>query len=441
MELADWFSTIAARRWPVLPGTQVELSQLVARHPDLIHFSDLANLCLSDPLLLFDLLRAVGPSAALRRPEGTPTVEQMLMLIGLEASTRRLGPLPPLWPVKGRLDMATFEAAGDWLGRGRVAALIAKEWLSIANEHKVEDVFLAALVYNLPACLYLVERNHVPDAPLLSAVSAEFGVDYPKLLLRFCDAFSLPAGLAALFGAGAGQDAKRRQLLRLAVATANGLAQGWWRPQFLAGIDAAARLIGSDFATLHAAVAHAALSVARHPRAPGYTFPARDLALSPGAPSPAPREVAALSTEADLDAALREAIRTLANELKFDRVLFWQAVAGQPALRLRYQVGLSAEHPLRRVELERAPGGFFELLCARPQSFHAPADARAQLAVRYADPFFLAGEPVEFAVMTVFSGDTLVGLFYVDNAVSGRPIDDDRYRRFKTLIAQLARHA
>ncbi|RXZ42765.1 histidine kinase [Crenobacter cavernae] len=442
MELADWFSSVAARRWPVLPGTQAELAQLRARNVDLIHFSDLANLCLSDPLLLFDLLRVLGQSAAMQRNESMPTVEQMLMLVGLEGSIRRLGPLPALHPSRGVVDAETFEAVGDWLARGRVAALVVKEWLSIANEPKVEDAFVAALVYNLPACFYLLQCNAVPDQPLLQAVSGAYGVDYPKLLEAFARAMPLPPGLSAMFGAGGGHDARRRQVLRLAVATANGLEHGWWRPQFVAGIDAAARLVGSDFGTLYSVVVQAALSVGRHPRAPAYAYPARYLAMLEGDTRRMKmREVASLARDDDLDAALREAIRALANELKFERVMYWRFDAGQNALRLKYQIGVAAEHPLKRLAIDLAAGSFFALLSSRPQSFHAPLAARARLAEKYPDAFFSTVDATEFAVMTVFAGDTLAGVFYVDNANSGRPIADDRYLRFKTLITQTSRHA
>lgn len=440
MELENWFEAITARRWPILPDTRTELRHLCSRHADLIRFTDLANLCLADPLLLFDLLRLVGSSKALQRNESNPAIEQMLMMVGLEGLVHRFNPLQAIAPIPGQLDAETIEAVGDWMGRSRVAALIVKEWLSLAKEARVDDCFVAALLYNLPAVFYLLFRNQVPEKPLLQAVADQFGSDYPKVLERFVEATSLPKSLLQLYAGGGGHN-MRRQLLRLAVATANALEQGWWRPQWLVGVEAAARLMNVTYDTAYAAVGHAVVSVANHPRASGYTYPARQFILLQGEYKPVQmKESAALSSPEQLEQAVRESIRLVANELKFERIMFWKHEPQTHQLRLRYQVGLHEGHPLRKLPLGLEPGTFLGLLTTKPQSFHASATVRPQLTRKYPDSLFQHIGSAEFAIMAIFAGHDLAGVFFADNPDSGRPIDEDTYLRFKTLITQKAQH-
>ncbi|HJV06035.1 MAG TPA: HDOD domain-containing protein [Chromobacteriaceae bacterium] len=438
MDLVNWLKSIAERRWPILPATLVELRATSARHSDLISFSDLANLCLSDPLLLFDLLRVVGGSRALQRNESLPTVEQTLMLMGMEALGHRFDKLTPLQSVADKLSPEVLEAVADWLARGRVAALIVKEWLSLADEHKVEECFVAALLYNLPACLYLIYRNQLPDRPLLQEVSDHFATDYPRVLEQFVQAMPLPLGLLSMLGTG--PLTPRRQLLKLAMATANSLEQGWWRSSWHVGIEAAAKLIGTDYAQAYGAVVRAVLAVARSPRSSGYTYPARALLQLQSDHQPSSmKTVATLAEPQQLEQAVREAIRYLANDLRFERIAFYRYERTSHELKLRYQVGLAENHPLRKLAVELEPGSFFALLTSKPQSFHAPMAVRAKLVATYQDAFFNHIGNGEFAVMTLFAGHELAGVFYVDNGNSGTAITQDHYLKFKECVTLLTR--
>ncbi|WP_293764161.1 HDOD domain-containing protein [uncultured Aquitalea sp.] len=440
MELANWFSSISERRWPILPSTLVELKDACARHSDLISFTTLANVCLSDPFLLFDLLRVVGGSRALQRNESIPSVEQTLMLMGLEAVVNRFGKLTAIAPVEGKLDPEVMDAVEDWMGRSRVAALIVKEWLSISGEHKVEDCFVAALIYNLPACLYLIYRNQLPDKPLLQEVADAFNTDYSKLLEQFVKAIPLPAGLLNLLGSGAPN--KRKQLLKLAMATANSVEQGWWRSPWNVGIDAAAKLIGATQQQAYDAVVQACLMVARQHKVDAYAYPARALLFCEGEYlRPELKKVAVLSASPEqLDQGVRESIRHLGNDLKFERILYYRYDHDTHSLRLKYQVGLAEGHVLRKLPLELDPGTFFALLTSKPQSFHAPDSVRLQLVRKYEDEFFEHIGDCEFAVMTLFAGHRLAGVFYVDNGRSNKVIDETIYHRFKELVARLSPH-
>ncbi|MFC3531148.1 HDOD domain-containing protein [Vogesella facilis] len=441
MELANWLSSLSENRWPVLSDTAGAVRRMMLRHPDEIVFSELANLTLSDPFLLLDLLRLVGASSAVQRSESNPTVEQMLMMLGLEAVKKRYAYVQAFSVSRGKLDAEVLDALGGWLGKSRVAAFLIKDWLAMIGETRVEDCFIAALVYNLPACLYLVYRNRVPQGPLLQEVSDVFGQDYPKLLEQFIRHMPLPSGLLATLGTG--PVSRRRQLLKLAIATANGIDQGCWRSQWNIGVEAAARLIGCTPEAVHKPVQEAVLRVARHPRAPGYAYPARAYLWLEG-PFPQAVEqqpVATLSGEAQLELALRESIRHFANDLKLERIFFLRYEQLSHTLKLRYQVGLDDNDPLRKLAVTLEPGSFFNLLASKAQSFHAPAGARAQLAHRYGDEFLSLLGNGAFAAMSVFTGHKLAGVFVVDNYRSNKPIDDDTYQRFKETVARVSQIA
>ncbi|WP_046156374.1 HDOD domain-containing protein [Chromobacterium vaccinii] len=439
MDLDNWTKTIAERRWPILPDTLLELRDACARHSDLINFTDLANLCLSDPFLLLDLFRVVGNSRALQRNESIPAVEQTLLLMGLEAVVVRFNRIEPLDAAEGKLDADVYEAVGDWMARSRVAALIVKEWLSIMGDLKVEDCFVSALLYNLPACIYMIQRNRLPDKPLLQEMSEAFNADYGKILQSFVKHMPLPSGFNTLLGTGVPN--KRRQLLKLAIATANSLDHGIERSTWLVGVDTAAKMINCMPEMAYNAVVHAALKVAKRPHVVGYTFPARALLLlTDNGKKPEMKKAQALSDADQLENAIRESIRFLANDLKFERVLYYHYEHDLHALKLRYQVGVEADNPLRKLQVELEPGSFFGVFTGKPQSFHAPSDVRQQLSRRYEDEFFQHIGDGEFALMTLFGGHRLGGVFYVDNARTGRAIDDATYHRFKDLISRLAQH-
>lgn len=440
MELNSWLQSIAQRRWPILPGTLTELRQACARNSDLIDFTDLANLILSDPFLLFDLIRVIGGSRTLQRNESMPSIEQAMMLIGLETVVNRFIKLTPLEPVAGRLHPAVVEDIAMWLAHGRVAATIVKDWLSISGEHKFEDCYIAALIYNLPACFYLLYSNHTTERPLLQEVAETFGTDYPKVLEQFVWSMPLPMGLLPVLSTAGGASSKRKQLLRLAVATANGLVQGAWRPQWWVGIEAAARVMGVTAEEAYRVVPHAVMHVARNPRALPYCYPARELLMLPGVfDLPEMYPIAAMDEAGQLEVALRDAVRHMVSDLKFERALFLRYDAENHCLKLRYQFGLGDGHTLRTTAIGLEPGSFFALLTSKSQSFRASSHARAQICISYPDEFFRLVTGGEFVAMTLFSGHQLLGVYYADMGQKDTVIGAGCYQQFKEMVQRLTK--
>ncbi|MGL6070229.1 histidine kinase [Craterilacuibacter sp.] len=438
MQLANWLDSVAAKRWPILPQTHARLQLLLARGGARLRYEELANLTLSDPFLLLDLLRLLASSAALQRSDSLPAVEQMLMVIGSDRILARYRQLPA-WPAAtDARSAAVQEEVASLMGRARIAALIIKSWLSFSGEHKIEDSFIAAEIYNLPACLYLLQRQHLTNRPVLQDMSEQFALDYPRLLSAFIQRMPLPVGLNGLLGEGA--PSRRRQLLKLAVATAEGVDQGWWRASWQVGIDAAARLMGVGYAEAYAATVHAVLHVARHSEAPAYAFAARRfLALEGEIPLMLePALVPALDAGARADLAVREALRHLANDLGFERVLFYRLDQAAAVLRLQFQIGLKTGDPLLHLVPALTPGSLLTLLLKRPQGFLVPQHQRAQLQAKYGDAWLAMLGSHDVALLSLYAGSAPLGVFLVDNAISGHAIDEASYKRFKITATRVA---
>ncbi|WP_289830060.1 histidine kinase [Crenobacter oryzisoli] len=436
MNASDWLQSLSSQRWPILPASRQALDELDKKQLDLIYFGDLANLCLSDPLLLLDLLRAVSGSRALNRDDATLSVESVLLMAGLDSVLGRFRDLPAI-AVTASLGAARVDQLTDWLGRARIGAYLAKEWLSLADAIRVEDVYLAALIYNLPACLYLMTQQRHQDGPLLSQIEEAFNVSYDQLVQQFIETLPLPAALLSLLD-GANHD-PRRTLLQLAVETANTLDLGWWQPAWNSRLATVAAEVNINQEQVYQTVVQATLAVARHARAPGYANPARYLLASPPLAPSNPTPVEDRLPPELLDAVLRESIRHLANDLKFERVLFLLYDQPSHSLKLRYRLGLPEGHPLEKRLIPLQPASFFGQLCGKPQSIHVQSAVAAMLAKREPGGFVELAEAHEFAAMALFAGPTLAGVFYVDNARSGRPIDESDYQRFKALVASATR--
>ncbi|RQW28965.1 histidine kinase [Rhodobacteraceae bacterium CH30] len=438
MQLDTWLTSIAAQRWPVLPQTHARIRQELARGSERLRFEVLANLTLSDPFLLLDLLRLMATSTALQRSGSLPAVEQMLMVVGSERIMMRYRQLTA-WPEPAdRHEFAVQEEVAGLMGRARIAALIVKAWLSLAGEHKVEDSFVAAEIYNLPACLYLLQHQQRLKKPALQQMAEQFAMDYPPLLAAFIQRMPLPEGLNALLGSGV--PGRHRQLLKLAVACAEGLDQGWWRPAWQAGVSAAAHLMGVTYSEAYQAVVHAVLQVARNPQAPAYTFAAhRFLAMEGDIPlADEPCLPPSLDVVARTDLAIRGALRYLANDLGFERVLFYRLNEAGDTLRLQFQIGLkSGDVLLQQMPLMKSDG-LPALLLGRPQGFLLTPALHARLQVKYADAWLSALSGNDVALLSVYVEGRPLGLFVVDNAGSGRAIDDACYQQFKLLATRVA---
>lgn len=436
MQLDNWLHSIAEQRWPILPDTLKLINTVYTRHADLINFTDLANLTLSDPLLLFDLLRVIGSSRALQRTETMPSVEQSMILMGLESVQSRFTNLNALTE-SARFPAPVLEAVGLWLARGRVAALTVKGWLSLTDETKIEDCFIAALLYNLPACFYLLMQKNVPARPLLQAVSECFETDYPKVLERFVQDLRLPTLLLGLLGSG--NMSTRKQLLRLAIATANSL-EGHWRSPWLTGVTTAANLVNTSFNSAYHVVLDAVMHVAHSPRAVEYFYPARELLFLPEFEPQKAKHSADTTKESSLlaqEKALKSTIRYLVDKLGFTRVLYLHYIPELNSLKLRYQIGVEEDNPVCRQAVSLQTNNFFALLTSKPQSFHAAAAIRAKLTEKYKDDFLHYMGGGEFAAATVFLNSALSGVLYVDQGVSGKSIDEATYQHFKKVVSRM----
>ena len=86
----------AGKTWPVMGFTVQRLFAFSEADRERLNASDLANAVLHDPLLVFQLMRAVGQIERGRKLSDTLCVEHALMLIGVDPFFASFGQMPSI---------------------------------------------------------------------------------------------------------------------------------------------------------------------------------------------------------------------------------------------------------------------------------------------------------------------------------------------------------
>ena len=441
-----WLDTLANHRLPVLQATcsKMDTFRNMAAANTQFNLADLANVALGDPLMAFQVLRSIGRIERTRTFSESLNIDHALMILGADsffAEFKRLSPLEN----SPSLSQTGIDQIIGMMSRARVAALLIKDWLSLMEEHRVEDCFVAALLHNVAACAYRVESG--VDKPFLSldALGRHAGfLDYKQMVERFIESQKLPDLLLDLLTEPPSFD-RRRLLLKSAIEVANLLEQGWWRNEMVEKITGVSHLLAQPFETLWQDMVQLVLSVARNPDVPGYQLLARQLAYMPEPEQPAGQDflslnwdkAAASNQTSALDDALRWVVGYLARDLGQERVIFFRNDAAHKQLNATQFVGLNDSDDLiaRPIALVQHP--FFGNLVQKAQAFRCQPGQLDKLKGVFADPFFDRIGDHGFATMSVIRGDKLIGVFYLDNASAEKGIEEAIYQQFKMAVSRL----
>ena len=184
------------------------------------------------------------------------------------------------------------------MSRSRVAALLIKDWLSLMEEHRVEDCFVAALMHNVPACAFRAETGVDKSFADLDVLARQAGfLDYKQMIERFIESQRLSDLLLDLLTTPPGFD-RRRLLLKSAIEVANMLEQGWWRIELVEKSSAWLTCWPRPFETIWHDMLQLVLNVARNPHVPGYGL-GRQLAAMPELEQPLSQSFLNLSIQWD----------------------------------------------------------------------------------------------------------------------------------------------
>ncbi|MBP9609025.1 MAG: hypothetical protein KBE25_06695 [Laribacter sp.] len=433
----------AGKTWPVMGFTVQRLFAFSEADRERLNASDLANAVLHDPLLVFQLMRAVGQVERGRKLSDTLCVEHALMLIGVDPFFASFGQMPSIDTHPGMVARRKRTVAA-LLARARMAALLVKDWLSMIDEYRVEEYFTAALLYNVPLAFYAIDNDVELEGDVERAALRALGEQYPLFVRDILGATGMPGKILDLL---LGQDlelSRQRLLLRHAIHTANHLAAGWWTQEVQSHLRAVSGLVTQPEDTIWRSVINAALSLARVPYTRAYADPARVLPLIAEAPLVSENDFLELDWQSDdggevarYNLALSQAVRRVASTAGVDRVMFFQLDAGNGQLVSRYHIGVDVGDALVQQSIDPLAPGFFATFTTKPQAFRASAGQVPLLMERYPHPLWPLLAPQGFVLVSVFRQGRLAGVMLVDNQTRGAGVDDQAYARVKAAVAAL----
>ena len=444
--MTTWLDTLTLHRLPVLQATCTRVEEFRRMPSDQFNLADLSNVVLADPLMAFQVLRSTGRIERTRTFSESLNIEHALMILGANAFFEEFAKLTALESIP-TMSQTGVDQIISMMSRSRVAALLIKDWLSLMEEHRVEDCFVAALLHNVPACCFRAESGVDKSFPSLDAMARQAGfLDYKQMIERFIESQRLSDLLLDLLTTPPGFD-RRRLLLKSAIEVANMLEQGWWRIEVVEKIIGVSHLLAKPFEVVWNDMIQLILAVARTPQVPGYALLARQLAAMPEPEQPISQSFLNLSIQwdpansaeppAEFDEALSWVVRFMAKDMAQERVIFFRHNAPQGQLSAAQFVGLNDDDTLIARPLQLSQHPFFASLGQKAQAFRCLPGQLERLRATFADDFFTRIGDHGFAAMSVVKEGRLLGVFYFDNCTSGKPVDDVVYQQFKTAVSRL----
>jgi len=444
--MTTWLDTLTQHRLPVLEATCKRVDAFRRIPSDQFNLADLSNVVLADPLMAFQVLRSTARIERTRTFSESLNVEHALMILGANAFFEEFNKFDALESMFS-LSQTGVDQIISLMSRARVAALLIKDWLSLMEEHRVEDCFVAALMHNVPACAFRAETGMDKSFADLDVLARQAGfLDYKQMIERFIESQRLSDLLLDLLTTPPGFD-RRRLLLKSAIEVANMLEQGWWRIELVEKIVGVAHLLARPFETIWHDMLQLVLNVARNPHVPGYGLLARQLAAMPEPEQPLSQSFLNLSIQwdpasrseppAEFDQALNWVVSFLAKDMAQERVIFFRHNSPHWQLSATQYVGLNDDDTLIARPLPLAQHPFFASLGQKAQAFRCQPGQLDRLRATFADDFFARIGDHGFAAMSVVRDGRLLGVFYFDNCSSGKPVDDLVYQQFKAAVSRL----
>lgn len=441
--MKNWLRTMATEPLPIRSVSLDRLAHLRRTDESLLNVADVANVVLADPLLAYQLLRHVASIERVREPLTlTLGIEHAIMLIGLDQFFNRFGSLPSL---ESRVAPAHMPAIRTAYARARFSAWLVKEWLALNEEHRVEEYFVAALLYQVPLCCRALDTALDPQATPDEVAKKRFGAPYDMVLSELLTLCRMPPQALEMLSQQSHETIDRRKLvLRCAIQITSRFDEGWWSKPVVHMLDNAADLLQQPRETLWQVLTQIALYLARHPAAgtDNDRF-ARELALLPIMPLVSENEFLFFDWSSDermtqLDQSIRRTLASLSLQLGCDRLAFFAVNPTDQTLRNHYRIGFEHEDQLIGAVLSLDHNSFFHAFGQKTQAIRIAAPQLATIRSRFQDNFFVGVPENGCAMISLHKDGAFKGLFYIDNAQTGRDIDDVVYQSFKAAIIHLA---
>ena len=234
-DLAAWLNLFSGTEMPILRQTARRLDE-ARQHIDRVSGRDITDIVLQDPLLAIRVLAYIQSLGSKRLRSDITNIASAVMMLGVEPFFRKFENPVTLESTLKRKPQALLGVLQVIL-RTQRASRYAHDWAFARHDMNVEEVALAALLYDLAEVLLwsfspeqaleIRARLQADKSLRSSSVQQEvLGFPLAELQLALCHAWQLPALLTALMSKDAAQQA-RVQNVRLAVNLARHSVDGW----------------------------------------------------------------------------------------------------------------------------------------------------------------------------------------------------------------------
>lgn len=470
-DLERWIGVLQTKELPVLGRTVAALAELSAR-VNTLTAAEIAKVVYHDPLMTLKVITAVNGMRRGRISSDITTVEQAVMMVGINPFFTRFEQLAILEGGLGANDESYRELLRA-VGRARHAAHLAWDWGVLRQDVRADEVYVAALLWHLGeiALWFFAPEQGMRIRRLMRAENLELipafrevlGFDLREFEIALARAWHVPDMYLEMMDP---QHAGRPRVLEVTLATsiARRSEGGWYDEELHKDIEEVANLLHMDSDEAVARIHQQSAVVARSwewtlvrpaagwlPLLPG-PWPDEPDAENSGTTAPAcmmPRpevEQAALDEinahldgTLDLHEMMALALKGMHEGLGLDRVLFALLTPDRGKVKAKYVLGAEEGSPLHRFEFDLAPPDhLFARLMGKTQALWFKESNREKL-----EPLILPGirdmiGAGEFYVMSVHVHGKPVGLFYGDRKHGTCELDPHSYEEFKALSLKAA---
>lgn len=470
-DLERWIGVLQAKELPVLGRTVAALAELSAR-VNTLTAAEIAKVVYHDPLMTLKVITAVNGMHRGRVSSDITTVEQAVMMIGINPFFVQFGQLSLLEGGLGT-DDASYRELLKVVGRARHAAHLAWDWGVLRQDVHADEVYVAALLWHLgeialwffapEQALRIRQLMRAENMELIPAFHEVLGFGLREFEIALARAWHIPDMYLEMMEP---QNAGRPRVLEvtLAASIARRSEKGWYAEELYRDIEEVAHLLHMDSDEAVAIIHQQSAVVARSwewtqvrpaagwlPLLPGpWPDEPDEFCFDPaGAACMMPRpeieravldEINAhLDGTLDLHGMMALALKGMHEGLGLDRVLFALLTPDRGKVKAKYVLGAEEGSPLQRFEFDLLPPDhLFARLMSKTQALWFKESNREKLEPLIPPAIRAMIGDGEFYAMSVEVHGRPVGLFYGDRKHGACELDAHSYEEFKALSLKAA---
>jgi HD-like signal output (HDOD) protein len=473
--LAEWLNKLDQSCLPALQANIERLKQLAA--DENADMGQLVGVIESDPALALRLMRYINNLRRKHLNSEISTVRHGLMMLGMShvqqisQNVTAVEDLPE--DIRQRL-LRHFS-------RSFHAAYQARDWARLTKDMVADELYLAALLRNLGEILLDLtapqEMERVREMIHEKAMESDeaeyivFGFNIDQLTLALAQHWRLPDLLVDSLKS---ENAQRNRVLNVMLATqlADYAEHGWYTRPMYELQEQIADLLLADTTSTATLVHRNAVEAAQESAQFNVPHPAITLlypvTLSDEAeetPQPESEDTATVIDENNTDFCLLPQRHVLVRVLKqmaaadetvplkdiialalegmheglgLNRVVFAMLTPDKGQLRARRIVGSENDPQFSRFMVDLVSHNLFVRLMEKPQSLWLNSGNRGKFFPLIPIQFHKLIRNDSFFVMSLFVKNKPIGMFYADRHTSSCELDEETYKRFKHVVAQVS---